>query len=68
MVKKCTKKCDSRAKLLFCFFNLLMVLFDVLVEVLSLDLKVPVMYVYMVVSLVRTKSKVDVNLFFRPEY
>ena len=45
-----------------------MVLFDVLVAVVSLDLKVPVMYVYMVVSLVRTKSKVDVNLFFRPEY
>ena len=37
--KKCTKKCDARAKLLFCLLNLFF-LFDVLVAVASMDLKV----------------------------
>ena len=37
--KKCSKKCDARAKLLFCFLNPL-VLFEVLVAVASLDFRV----------------------------
>ena len=40
-VKKCTKKCDARAKLLFCFLNVLFFFCGVLVAVESMDLKVP---------------------------
>ena len=39
MTKKCTKKCDARAELLFCRSNL--VLFDVLVAVALVAAKAP---------------------------
>ena len=38
-VKKCTKKCDARAKLLFCLLNLLLTFS---LPSASLDLKVPI--------------------------
>ena len=38
--KKCAKKCDARATLLFCVLNLFF--FDVLVAVASSDLTVPI--------------------------
>ena len=39
--KKCVKKCDARATLLFCLLNLLF-FFDVLVAVASSDLTAPI--------------------------
>ena len=39
--KKCAKKCDARATLLFCLLDLLF-FFDVLVAVASSDLTVPI--------------------------
>ena len=39
--KKCAKKCDARATLLFCLLNLLF-FFDVLVAVASSDLTAPI--------------------------
>ena len=44
--KKCRKKCDARAKLLFCLLNQFypFYYFDVLVAVASLDVNVPIVH------------------------